>query len=122
MFSQAILSLFIAFLSFVICSIISSLFSQKSLRTNLTNSLSKSSPPKNLSPLVDKTSKSFSEFVSLLLIIFKIVTSNVPPPKSNTNIFPSLFSLSLSCSPYAKAAAVGSLIILRTSNPTQLLA
>ena len=80
MLSQAILSLFIAFLSFLICSIDSLLISQKSLRANSANSLSKSSPPKNLSPLVDKISKSFSEFVSLFLIIFKIVTSKVPPP------------------------------------------
>ena len=44
----------------------------------------------------------------------KIETSCVPPPKSNTTIFISFPDLSI---PYAKAAAVGSLIILSTFNP-----
>ena len=41
-------------------------------------------------------------------------TSCVPPPKSNTTIFMSFPDLSI---PYAKAAAVGSLIILSTLSP-----
>ena len=45
--------------------------------------------------------------------ISKIEISNVPPPKSNTAIFSSF----LDSKPYASAAAVGSLIILRTFNP-----
>ena len=44
-------------------------------------------------------------------------TSNVPPPKSYTNTFSSFSCLSR---PYAKAAAVGSLMILLTSNPAIL--
>ena len=43
-----------------------------------------------------------------------IVTSRVPPPKSKTNIFISSLDLSI---PNANEAAVGSLIILTTSNP-----
>ena len=45
-----------------------------------TMALSKSSPPKNVSPLVDLTSKTPSPNSS-------IDTSNVPPPKSYTAIF-----------------------------------
>ena len=67
---------------------------------------SQSSPPKEVSPKVDFTSKTPSD-------ISKTDTSNVPPPRSKTSIF---WSLSFS-SPYAREAAVGSLIILRTSNP-----
>ena len=43
-----------------------------------------------------------------------MVTSSVPPPKSKTSIFISSLDLS---NPKAKEAAVGSLIILTTSNP-----
>ena len=43
--------------------------------------------------------------------------SKVPPPRSYTAITPSFFSLS---SPKAKAAAVGSLIILSTLSPAIL--
>ena len=43
--------------------------------------------------------------------------SNVPPPRSYTAITPSFFSLS---KPKAKAAAVGSLIILSTLSPAIL--
>jgi hypothetical protein len=42
-------------------------------------------------------------------------TSNVPPPRSNTSIV-SFFFLS---KPYAKDAAVGSLMILSTSSPVK---
>ena len=69
--------------------------------------LSKSSPPRCTSPLVDLTSKTPSPSS-------KIEISNVPPPRSKTAILTSLFFLS---KPYANAAAVGSLIILLTSKP-----
>ena len=94
---------------------------QKLSKKCSTNLLSKSSPPKNLSPFVDNISK----FCSSLLLIFRIVTSKVPPPKSKTNIFFSLFfpaSLSVFPNPYANAAAVGSLIILKTSIPANFAA
>ena len=70
--------------------------------------LSKSSPPRCVSPDVDLTSKSpFS--------IVRMETSNVPPPRSKMRIF---FSVSVFLSsPKAMAAAVGSLIILRTLRP-----
>jgi len=48
------------------------------------------------------------------LSIYKIDTSNVPPPKSNTIIFFSYIYLS---NPYAIAAAVGSFNILKTFKP-----
>ena len=59
-----------------------------------------------MSPEVDLTSKTPSPSSS-------IETSNVPPPKSYTAIVPEFFL----SRPYAKAAAVGSLIILLTSKP-----
>jgi hypothetical protein len=66
--------------------------------------ISKSSPPNDVSPFVDLTSKTPPE-------ISKREISKVPPPKSYTAIiFPSVLS-----SPKARAAAVGSLIILLTS-------
>ena len=40
------------------------------------------------------------------MLYSKTVTSNVPPPKSKTNVLPDCSS----CNPYAMAAAVGSLI------------
>ena len=67
---------------------------------------SKSSPPRWVSPFVDFTSKTPSPSS-------RIEISNVPPPRSNTAIFSSFFL----SRPYASAAAVGSLIILRTSRP-----
>mmetsp|Transcript_36914 Transcript_36914/g.43127 ORF Transcript_36914/g.43127 Transcript_36914/m.43127 type:complete len:599 (-) Transcript_36914:345-2141(-) len=68
--------------------------------------LSKSSPPRCVSPFVATTSKNPSSIVSS-------DTSNVPPPRSNTRMFfsPALFS------PYAIAAAVGSLMIRTTFSP-----
>ena len=75
----------------------------------LINLLSKSSPPRCVSPFVARTSMTPSP-ISIM------DTSNVPPPRSYTNIFCS-FSLS---SPYASAAAVGSLIIRFTSRPAIL--
>ena len=64
-------------------------------------------PPKFVSPDVLITSKT-------PLPISIIVTSRVPPPKSNTRIFISFLVLS---NPNANEAAVGSFIILTTSIP-----
>ncbi len=64
-------------------------------------------PPRHVSPLVDMTLKT-------LLHISRMVTSNVPPPRSNTAMFKSFFSLSR---PYARDAAVGSLIMRTMSSP-----
>ena len=76
-----------------------------------TNLLSKSSPPKWVSPAVALTSKIPSSIVSN-------ETSKVPPPKSKIKTF---FSPDPFLSrPYAIAAAVGSLIILRTFNPAMI--
>jgi len=71
---------------------------------------SKSSPPSLVFPFVANTSNTPSPISS-------IETSNVPPPKSYTIIFWSWSSLSI---PNAKAAAVGSFIILNTSSPAIL--
>ena len=59
-----------------------------------------------MSPLVDFTSKTPSP-------TSRMETSNVPPPRSYTAIVP----LSFLSRPYANAAAVGSLIIHKTSKP-----
>ncbi|MCG3135090.1 MAG: hypothetical protein HMLKMBBP_02593 [Planctomycetes bacterium] len=75
--------------------------------TWLMSTWSKSSPPRCVSPLVESTSKTPSA-------IWRIDTSNVPPPRSNTTIFFSCFSL---FSPYASAAAVGSFTMRRTLRP-----
>ena len=72
----------------------------------LTITLSKSSPPKCVSPAVDNTSKTSWP-------TSKIETSKVPPPKSKIKTV-SFFFLSR---PYAKAAAVGSFKILKTFKP-----
>ena len=68
---------------------------------------STSSPPRCVSPSVDNTSKTPSPSS-------RIETSCVPPPKSKTTIFWSIPFLS---SPYANAAAVGSLMILLIVKP-----
>mmetsp|Transcript_30846 Transcript_30846/g.73566 ORF Transcript_30846/g.73566 Transcript_30846/m.73566 type:complete len:213 (+) Transcript_30846:245-883(+) len=73
----------------------------------LTIAWSKSSPPKEVSPLVALTSKTPPE-------ISKMEMSKVPPPRSYTaRIWPSV-PLSM---PKARAAAVGSLMIRGTSRP-----
>jgi len=54
-------------------------FASKSLTNHLTKALSKSSPPRFVSPAVDKTSKIPSP-------TSKTETSNVPPPRSKTKI------------------------------------
>ena len=73
---------------------------------------SKSSPPRKVSPLVDKTSNCFSPSTSAISIID---TSKVPPPKSYTAILRS--PVDTLSKPKASAAAVGSLIIRFTSRP-----
>lgn len=66
--------------------------------------MSKSSPPRDVSPFVALTSNTPPD-------ISNNDISKVPPPKSYTAIiFPSVLS-----KPKAKAAAVGSLMILLTS-------
>mmetsp|Transcript_458 Transcript_458/g.1376 ORF Transcript_458/g.1376 Transcript_458/m.1376 type:complete len:344 (+) Transcript_458:693-1724(+) len=67
--------------------------------------VSKSSPPKKVSPFVALTSKTPPE-------ISRMETSKVPPPKSYTATKPSFLS-----TPYESAAAVGSLMIRSTSRP-----
>ena len=62
-----------------------------------------------MSPLVDFTSNTPSP-------TSRIETSNVPPPRSHTRIV----SLAFLSSPYASAAAVGSLMMRRTSRPAIL--
>mmetsp|Transcript_142462 Transcript_142462/g.248509 ORF Transcript_142462/g.248509 Transcript_142462/m.248509 type:complete len:300 (+) Transcript_142462:1134-2033(+) len=71
--------------------------------------VSKSSPPKWVSPEVATTSKKPSSML-------RSDTSNVPPPKSNTRMCRSPFLFS----PYAMAAAVGSLMIRSTSSPAMV--
>mmetsp|Transcript_21761 Transcript_21761/g.68166 ORF Transcript_21761/g.68166 Transcript_21761/m.68166 type:complete len:528 (+) Transcript_21761:810-2393(+) len=80
---------------------------RNSARRCLRSASSKSSPPSMVSPFVDLTSKTPPE-------ISRIETSKVPPPRSKTaTSLPSSF-LSM---PYARAAAVGSLMMRRTSSP-----
>jgi len=77
----------------------------------LTRRLSKSSPPRWVSPAVALTSKIPSSIDSS-------ETSNVPPPRSKMSTF---FSPVTPCDflsrPYAIAAAVGSLMMRSTSSP-----
>ena len=68
--------------------------------------LSKSSPPRKVSPLVARTSTTLSP-------TSRMEISKVPPPRSNTAIF----SLAFLSKPYARDAAVGSLMIRFTSRP-----
>ena len=82
-------------------------FLLNSLQKCSTRTLSRSSPPRWVSPLVARTSKT-------PLSILRMEISRVPPPKSKTAIFCSLSDLSR---PYAIAAAVGSLIIRVTLSP-----
>ena len=70
--------------------------------------LSKSYPPKWVSPAVALTSKTPSSIV-------KSETSNVPPPKSKIKTF--FYPFPFLSNPYAIAAAVGSLMILITLRP-----
>mmetsp|Transcript_37007 Transcript_37007/g.62319 ORF Transcript_37007/g.62319 Transcript_37007/m.62319 type:complete len:388 (+) Transcript_37007:1130-2293(+) len=70
--------------------------------------LSISSPPRNVSPFVDFTSNTPPD-------ISRIEISKVPPPRSYTATMPSFLS-----TPYDRAAAVGSLMMRRTSRPAIL--
>ena len=93
----------------------SCLFSTRSCWVNpafsaqyFTMALSISSPPRNVSPLVDNTSKTPA-------VMRKMEMSKVPPPRSYTAIsFDSFISNPI---PYARLAAVGSLMIRNTSMP-----
>ncbi|KHO53478.1 MAG: hypothetical protein QT04_C0004G0011 [archaeon GW2011_AR11] len=67
-------------------------------------------PPSCVSPEVDLTSNTPSPNSMT-------VTSNVPPPRSNTRIFSSCACLSR---PYASEAAVGSFTMRTTSNPAMV--
>src|SRR5919112_2954398 len=82
---------------------------RNSAASQSTIALSKLSPPRWLSPAVALTSNTPSPISST-------DTSNVPPPRSKTRI---VWSDSLS-SPYASAAAVGSLMMRLTSRPATL--
>ena len=82
-------------------------FFLKSSTTKSRITLSISVPPNWVSPEVLITSKTPPP-------ISIIVTSNVPPPKSKIRIFMSSWDLFM---PYAREAAVGSLIIRTTSKP-----
>ncbi len=104
-FSTASLILIIALLSFD-TSIPS--FFLNSFTTYLCSFSSISSPPNWVSPAVDNTSTTPSPYSIT-------VTSKVPPPRSRTQIFNN--SSETLSNPYAKHAAVGSLIILTTSKP-----
>ena len=74
---------------------------------------SKSSPPRCVSPFVDFTSNWREPSTSYSS---RTEMSYVPPPRSNTAIFSSFFL----SRPYASAAAVGSLMMRRTSRPAIL--
>ena len=96
-------------------------FASASLRRSMPCSFAKSSasqlmifwsmsfPPRCASPSVDFTSMTSSP-------TSRTEMSNVPPPKSKTTIFSSFFLLK----PYARAAAVGSLMMRSTSRPAIL--
>mmetsp|Transcript_25135 Transcript_25135/g.74745 ORF Transcript_25135/g.74745 Transcript_25135/m.74745 type:complete len:328 (-) Transcript_25135:109-1092(-) len=74
-----------------------------------TITLSKSSPPRWVSPLVDSTSQTPSP-------TSRMDTSKVPPPRSKTMIV----SLVFLSRPYAREAAVGSFTMRSTSRPAIL--
>mmetsp|Transcript_35579 Transcript_35579/g.70042 ORF Transcript_35579/g.70042 Transcript_35579/m.70042 type:complete len:201 (-) Transcript_35579:557-1159(-) len=72
---------------------------------------SKSSPPRWVSPEVDRTSKTPPSMV-------RRDTSNVPPPRSKTRMLCS--AVSRLSRPYAMAAAVGSLMTRSTVRPAMV--
>mmetsp|Transcript_71420 Transcript_71420/g.118693 ORF Transcript_71420/g.118693 Transcript_71420/m.118693 type:complete len:315 (-) Transcript_71420:732-1676(-) len=82
-------------------------FRAKSFSRCVITRLSKSSPPRCVSPLAACTSKT-------PLSIASRETSKVPPPRSNTRTF---FSPPFLSSPYAIAAAVGSFRMRSTLSP-----
>mmetsp|Transcript_54153 Transcript_54153/g.126492 ORF Transcript_54153/g.126492 Transcript_54153/m.126492 type:complete len:285 (-) Transcript_54153:510-1364(-) len=83
----------------------------KTWRKWSTRRASMSSPPRRVSPSVARTWK-FMELGSICMM----VTSSVPPPKSNTRRVLGLVE-SVWSTPNASAAAVGSLMIRLTSRP-----
>mmetsp|Transcript_32808 Transcript_32808/g.87018 ORF Transcript_32808/g.87018 Transcript_32808/m.87018 type:complete len:336 (-) Transcript_32808:590-1597(-) len=78
--------------------------------TCATSRLSKSSPPRCVSPLVASTSNT-------PLLTVSSDTSKVPPPRSKTRMF---FICPPLSRPYAMAAAVGSLMMRKMSRPAIL--
>ena len=78
----------------------------KSFASHSTMRLSKSSPPRKVSPEVESTSNTPSP-------TSRMDTSKVPPPRSKIRIV----SFAFFSKPYASDAAVGSLMILKTSTP-----
>mmetsp|Transcript_5673 Transcript_5673/g.20605 ORF Transcript_5673/g.20605 Transcript_5673/m.20605 type:complete len:257 (+) Transcript_5673:2314-3084(+) len=78
----------------------------KSFASHSTILLSKSSPPRCVSPDVESTSKTPSP-------TSRMDTSKVPPPRSKIRIV----SFDFFSKPYARLAAVGSLMMRRTSTP-----
>mmetsp|Transcript_19952 Transcript_19952/g.48115 ORF Transcript_19952/g.48115 Transcript_19952/m.48115 type:complete len:218 (-) Transcript_19952:463-1116(-) len=84
----------------------------KTPRKCSTRRASMSSPPSLVSPSVARTLK-----FMLPPSISMIVTSSVPPPKSNTRRFFLSLAASPSVTPNASAAAVGSLMMRFTSSP-----
>ena len=89
----------------------SSLLRLKVLKISSTITWVKSLPPKLFNPSLFITSKNKSVFCN-------IVKSIVPPPVSITKIISS--KLDEWFKPYARAAALGSFIILITLNPTDI--
>mmetsp|Transcript_7468 Transcript_7468/g.31057 ORF Transcript_7468/g.31057 Transcript_7468/m.31057 type:complete len:200 (+) Transcript_7468:1131-1730(+) len=78
----------------------------KSFASHSTMRLSKSSPPRKVSPEVESTSNTPSP-------TSRMDTSKVPPPRSKIRIV----SFAFFSKPYAREAAVGSLMMRRTSMP-----
>ena len=78
----------------------------KSPASHSTIRLSKSSPPRCVSPEVERTSNTPSP-------TSRMETSKVPPPRSKIK----MVSLAFLSKPYASEAAVGSLMIRKTSIP-----
>mmetsp|Transcript_45984 Transcript_45984/g.73612 ORF Transcript_45984/g.73612 Transcript_45984/m.73612 type:complete len:295 (-) Transcript_45984:538-1422(-) len=78
----------------------------KSFASHSTMRLSKSSPPRKVSPEVESTSNTPSP-------TSRMDTSKVPPPRSKIR----MVSLDLRSKPYASDAAVGSLMMRSTSMP-----
>mmetsp|Transcript_19954 Transcript_19954/g.54375 ORF Transcript_19954/g.54375 Transcript_19954/m.54375 type:complete len:296 (+) Transcript_19954:122-1009(+) len=81
-----------------------------SVTSQSTSVLSKSSPPRRVSPPVARTVKTPPSRLST-------VASKVPPPRSKMRMFEPLSLSAFWSRPYASAAAVGSLMMRRTWRP-----